>query len=418
VIPAGQHGRRRWAAIAVAVALAAGAPRSSPAADPTPPEPQRIVAVGDVHGDLDGLTSILREAGLIDAAGQWAGGSATVVQLGDVLDRGPRPRAALDLLMRLEAEATRAGGRVIVLLGNHEAMNLLAIVRDVNRDAWAEFVDEGSEQRRAEALAAYGRLWRSRMIDVGGDPAFTGEAAEQWLATHPSGFVEYSEAFGPNGRYGAWLRQRPAAVILGDTLFIHGGYGPALAGVGVDEINRRTAAELAVFDEARAWMVSQGLALPWSSAIELVSEAQRELDWVAARAPETVPPERLERVSRLQLAWNGWYVMADDGPIWFRGLATWDELEHGADVAKLLDDLGVARQVVGHWPHSDGRIRSRFAGRVLLIDTGMLASVYGGRASALEIVGDTVTAIYPGERETLAGGAQAPASAAIDAPAE
>ena len=414
--PPRQRYRRRWAAVAAAVALAAGAQRSSPATGPAQPEPQRIVAVGDVHGDIDAFASILREAGLIDAAGQWAGGSAILVQLGDVLDRGPRPRAAFDLLMRLEAEAQRAGGRVIVLLGNHEAMNLVGITRDVNRDAWAEFVDDGSEPRRTEALAAFERLWRRRMADVGADPVFTDDATEQWLAAHPQGFVEYSAAFGPNGRYGAWLRQRPAAVILGATLFIHGGYGPALAGVGVEEINRRTAAELAVFDETRAWMVAQGLALPWSSAIELVAEAQRELNWVAALAPETVPPERLARVSRLQLSWDRWYLMAEDGPIWFRGLATWNEVEHGTEVAKLLDDLGVARQVAGHWPHPDGRIRSRFAGRVLLIDTGMLASVYGGRASALEIVGDTITAIYPGERQTLSGGVQAPAAATVGAP--
>ena len=377
-----------------------------------------MVAVGDVHGDIDAFASILREAGLIDAAGEWAGGGATLIQLGDVLDRGPRPRAVFDLLIRLEAEAQRAGGRVIVLLGNHEAMNLLGIVRDVNRDAWAEFVDDGSERRRAEALAAFERLWRRRMADVGGDPVFTDDAAQQWLASHPLGFVEYSAAFGPNGRYGAWLRQRPAAVILGDTLFVHGGYGPALAGVGVEEVNRRTALEIATFDETRAWMVAQGLALPWSSAIELVAEAQRELDWVAALAPETVPPERLARVSRLQLSWDRWYLMAEDGPIWFRGLATWNEAEHGPEVAKLLDDLGVARQVVGHWPHPDGRIRSRFAGRVLLIDTGMLASVYGGRASALEIAGGTVTAIYPGERQTLSGGVQAPPAAGVGAPGE
>ncbi|PWB77259.1 MAG: hypothetical protein C3F15_03615 [Holophagae bacterium] len=413
-----QRSCRRWAAVAVAAALAAGAQRSSPATGPAQPEPQRVVAVGDVHGDIDAFASILREAGLIDAAGEWAGGGATLIQLGDILDRGPRPRAVFDLLIRLEAEAQRAGGRVIVLLGNHEAMNLLGIVRDVNRDAWAEFVDDGSELRRAEALAAFERLWRRRMADVGGDAALTDDAAEQWLALHPLGFVEYSAAFGPSGRYGAWLRQRPAAVILADTLFIHGGYGPALAGVGVEEINHRTGLEIATFDETRAWMVAQDLALPWSSAIELVAEAQRELDWVAAQAPGTVPAERLGRVSRLQLSWDRWYLMAEDGPIWFRGLATWNEVEHGTEVAKLLDDLGVARQVVGHWPHPDGRIRSRFAGRVLLIDTGMLASVYGGRASALEIAGGTVTAIYPGERQTLNAGVQAAADATVGTPGQ
>ena len=413
---AGLRPNRRLAAIAVAVMLAGGAVRLSPALDPAPGAAQRIVAVGDVHGELDGFTAILREAGLIDDSGGWVGGAATLVQLGDVLDRGPRPRAVFDLLMRLEAEAAHAGGRVVMLLGNHEAMNLLGITRDVNRDAFAEFVDEGSERRQADALTVLERQRRRRAEELGGDPTLSGEAAEQWQAMHPPGFVEYSEALGPNGAYGAWLRRRPTAVILGDTLFIHGGYGPALAGVGIDEINRRTAAELSTFDSTRTWMVSEGLALPWSSAIELVSEAQREFDWLASRPPEMAPPERLARAGRLQLSWNGWYLMAEDGPIWFRGLATFDEAEHGPDIAALLDGLGVARQVVGHFPHPDGSIRTRFGGRVLLIDTGMLASVYGGRASALEIVGGTVTAIYPGERQTLADGSQPPAPAAVSSP--
>jgi len=401
VTPTMRSRSRRWAAVAVAVIITAAAPGSSRGADRAASGPQRIVAVGDVHGDLEGLVSILQEAGIVDAAGHWSGGAATLVQLGDLLDRGTRLREVLELLMRLEAEAPSSGGRVIALLGNHEAMNLLGITRDVNRDAWASFTDEHSEQRRADALAAFRELWRRRMTDVGGDPTVTGEAAEQWLEMHPAGFVEYSEAFGPSGRYGAWLRQRAVAVILGDTLFIHGGYGPALEGLGIDEVNRQAAAELATFDATRAWMVSEGLALPWSSAHELIGEARRELEWIKAQEPGTVPPERVIRATRLNLNWSGWYVMSVDGPVWFRGLSTWDELAHDAEVARLLDGLGVARQVVGHYPQADGCIRSRFSGRVLIIDTGMLKEVYGGRPAALEIVGDTLTAIYPGERLTL-----------------
>jgi len=417
VIPGAGFRSRRLAAAAVAVILTAGAAASPGSAAGAAPGPQRIVAVGDVHGDLDGLVSILEEAGIADATGRWVGGGATLVQLGDLLDRGTRLREVLDLLMRLEAEAPRAGGRVIVLLGNHEAMNLFGITRDVNRDAWAAFAGEHGEQRRAAALAAFRELWVRRMTEVGRDPTFTDEAAAQWLAMHPPGFVEYSEAFGPSGRYGAWLRRRPLAVILGETLFVHGGYGPALEGTSVDEINRRAAAELASFDATRSWMVSEGLALPWSSAEELVGEAQRELDWIAAQEPGTVPPERVARATRLALNWGSGCLMGPDGPVWFRSLATWDELEHGAQVDRLLDGLGVARQVVGHNPQPDGRIRSRFSGRVLLIDTGMLAAVYGGRPAALEIVGDTLTAIYPGERHALAPQPRCSPAAATATPA-
>jgi hypothetical protein len=398
------------------VAVAASAPVVSLGVEAGGRELSRVVAIGDVHGSIDGLTSILSEAGLIDETGSWSGGSATLIQLGDLLDRGVRLREVLDLLMRLELEAPRSGGRVIVLLGNHEVMNLLGITRDVNSDAFTEFITEESQRRRAEALAAFERLWRRREAEVGRQPVVSDEAANQWLAMHPPGYVEYSEAFGPQGFYGAWLRRRPVAVILGDTLFVHGGYGPSLAGVGVDEINRHAAAELAFFDETRAFMVAEGLALPWSSVIELVSEAQRELEWIAAQPADSVPRERKNRASRLDLDFGSGYLMADDGPIWFRGLATWDELERVAEIASLLDRLGVARQVVGHYPQPDGRIRSRFSGRVLLIDSGMLASVYGGRPSALEIVGDTLTAIYAGERQPIGSEPQAPPPAVTASP--
>ncbi|HJS58221.1 MAG TPA: metallophosphoesterase, partial [Vicinamibacteria bacterium] len=67
----------------------------------------RVVAVGDVHGAYDNLVAVLRMAGLIDAEDHWSGGRARLVQTGDVLDRGPDSRKALELLMRLEKEADK-----------------------------------------------------------------------------------------------------------------------------------------------------------------------------------------------------------------------------------------------------------------------------------------------------------------------
>src|SRR5256885_1640875 len=86
---------------------------------------ERVVAVGDIHGDADQLVAVLRSASLIDDKGAWSGGKAHLVQTGDILDRGPDSRRAMDILMRLEIEATKAGGAVHALIGNHEAMNLL-----------------------------------------------------------------------------------------------------------------------------------------------------------------------------------------------------------------------------------------------------------------------------------------------------
>ena len=83
---------------------------------------ERVVAVGDVHGAFDNFVAILRAAQVIDNRNRWSGRRTVLVQTGDILDRGPDSRKAIDLLRRLERDAQRAGGRVVSLLGNHELM--------------------------------------------------------------------------------------------------------------------------------------------------------------------------------------------------------------------------------------------------------------------------------------------------------
>src|SRR5262245_58228906 len=74
---------------------------------------QRVVAIGDIHGDFDAFVGILQKAQLIDPSNRWSGGNATLVQTGDFLDRGPKARAVMDLLLSLQKEAPRQSGRVI-----------------------------------------------------------------------------------------------------------------------------------------------------------------------------------------------------------------------------------------------------------------------------------------------------------------
>ena len=82
----------------------------------------RVIAIADIHGAGDAFVGILQAAGLVDAGQHWSGGTATFVQTGDYFDRGPGVRRVLDLLMAIEPEAKRAGGRTEILLGNHEVM--------------------------------------------------------------------------------------------------------------------------------------------------------------------------------------------------------------------------------------------------------------------------------------------------------
>ena len=96
--------------------------------------PARIVAVGDLHGDSEGWEEIARAAGVVNAKGNWSGGRTTLVQMGDITDRGPDSLKIIRQLQRLAGQAPATGGQVIVLLGNHEAMNVTGDLRTPEPD--------------------------------------------------------------------------------------------------------------------------------------------------------------------------------------------------------------------------------------------------------------------------------------------
>jgi hypothetical protein len=97
-------------------------------------------------------------------------------------------------------------------------------------------------------------------------------------------------------------------------------------------------------------------------------------------------------------------LLAAAGPMWFRGLSETPTDETNEQVTTLLRRLGATRVVIGHTPRLPGRIEPRFDNRVFPIDTGMLSTFFkGGRATALEIDGDKITAISMSGRDVLVG---------------
>ena len=148
----------------------------------------RIIAIGDIHGSIDGFKSILKATGLIDGTGKWTGGRTQLMQTGDYMDRGEGTRAVLDLLMALEPQAKDAGGRAFALLGNHEVMNLIGETRDVTREIFATFADANSEKRRQQAWEDYAKLAAAKKSKGEPVPAVYAQTREAWLTTHPPGY--------------------------------------------------------------------------------------------------------------------------------------------------------------------------------------------------------------------------------------
>ena len=397
---------QRWRSglLGLALLLAVAAPASA----------GRVVAVGDIHGDLEAFRGILLEAGLLGGDGRWIAGDTTLVQTGDFLDRGPAFREMMDYLQDLQKAARRAGGNVIVLLGNHEVMNLLGDLRYVTPENYAGFADGRSENRRAAAWSKCVKQQQARAVRLGlPEPRITEASQARWMEEHPPGFVEQRAALGRDGSYGRWLRGLPVIARVGDSVFLHGGVGPALAGRSVTQIRDRVKEELILFERYRGYLIEENVVPPTATLSEMIQAARQELELLAPAEGERAR-ERTRHEAALEefLASESWYLRHSSGPLWFRGLAEWSDEEIAAELPGILAGLGVRRMAVGHTPTSDRRIHSRVDGALFLIDTGMLSSHYeGGRASALEIAGDTVTALYVGERTRLV-----PAAPPVEAP--
>ena len=311
---------------------------------------ERVVAIGDVHGAFDTFAAILREAGLIGGNRRWSGGRAVLVQTGDVLDRGPDSKKVLDLLRSLEGEAARAGGQVHALVGNHEVMRLVGDLRDVSAKEYAAFQTPESASVRDSLYQSASTIMREQFRKTG-EKFDEGAYRKQFYAETPLGLVEMHRAFSPKGEYGAWLRNKRAFVKINGVMYVHGGFAPTAASLGCAALATRTRMEL------------QAATLDATTTVELL---QRE-----------------------------------DGPLWYRGLVNGTATE--ADVTAVLTVLGAKAIVVGHSTTRDSRIQTHFGGRVIAIDTGMLGGTFfpNGAPSALEITGDTRTAIYIGRKEPI-----------------
>lgn len=368
----------------------------------TPNPGQRIVAIGDIHGDYEALVSILKKVDLVDDDLVWQGGDAILVQTGDYTDRGYEVRQVFDLLMRLEEQAPAQGGQVHVLIGNHEAMNLSLFLRDAAPESYLAFAGDNAEKLRKSAYQSFVKLRRKSDVLMGLQaPHFSKAFRDEWYSRRPPGYLEYIDAIGPEGRYGRWLRGKNAVLRVGHTVFMHAGLDPARYGADWSEaaINQRLREDIATFDRYRAAMIEGGSITAYDDLAEMLGAAKRHLE----------NPKRDVRGNRMKLtaedrAYNELLLafvnfqaemiqLDSKDALWFRGFADWDEGADGDKVETLLTRDDVSHFVVGHTPQGSG-IAMRFGGRIFLVDTGMLHRVYGGTPAALEIRDNTFQALY------------------------
>ncbi len=145
--------------------------------------PEKLMAISDLEGNYLHALRFLQNHEVLDENGHWSWGAGHLVLVGDLVDRGASVTETLWLIRRLEREADAAGGKVHYVLGNHEAMVMAGDLRYIHPKY--HFVAE-----------QYG--------------------------------IAYEDLHGPDSEIGRWLRSKNAVVRVGDLLFVHGGYSPAL----------------------------------------------------------------------------------------------------------------------------------------------------------------------------------------------
>lgn len=341
-------GRKAWSARLLCLFfLGVWGPPSPPSASATDvwTGVQRVVAIGDVHGDYQQFVTLLREAQLIDQRNRWTGGATHLVQTGDILDRGPESRKVMELLMSLETQARRAGGQVHALIGNHEAMNIYGDLRYTSAQEYQAFRDGNSEKVRASFYQRHVESLKKSM-----PPEELPELDERyrraWEARYPLGYFEHRFAFSNQGRFGKWILGHNAIIKINDTLFLHGGLSPKYANDSIPAINQKVRTELE-------------------------------------------DPAQL----------SGGIVVDEEGPLWDRGLALAEENLLTPHVEQLLEKYGARRIVLGHTV-TEGAVIPRLQGKVLLIDVG-LSALYGARRACLILEGDQAYALHRGRKLSL-----------------
>jgi hypothetical protein len=346
---------------------------------------ERVVAVGDVHGAFDELVAVLADTGLIDGELRWVGGETHLVMLGDIADRGPRPRECFDLMIRLQHEAAEAGGRLHFLLGNHEVMNLMGDLRYVTDQDFASYVGREDQAERKREIRRQMRLAAAN----NSDPR---KLRSQIGVSLPEGYFARRQAFSPTGIYGRWLLEQEVLVVIDDVVFVHAGLPRSLLELDPDEINTVVMGELTDFLRAEFQLIESGALGPDSSWTH-------HLVRVRSLAEQKGPARDVAAAQTMLALIDGW-AFREDGPLWYRGTALNPVEDEAVVIIEVLDHLDASTVVIGHTPTHTGLISTRFEGAVIEADTGMLTDDFGGRPSALELRGDLLFERYPSRPPT------------------
>ena len=303
---------------------------------------KRVIAIGDLNGAYDVLLDLLRGTGLVNRRLEWSGKGDELVQMGDLFNRGGGAAVALRLLLELQRQARKAGGKVTILLGNHEVMTALRHEGYCTEEEYLSFAS--AAERRAWPARVKRAMWRLIRQRPGGIVLPIAARLEAWKIEHVPGRAELRRALGPRATLGRALRTLPVAYVTAQTLFVHGGLVPSWARIGLEGLNQ-----------------------------------QAQECWAAARINLWSLPKKC-------------LFRNPTGPLWDRSLVAGGP-EARRELGETLALVGAQRMVVGHSQTASlprgrkGRILVTAAGRLIDVDVG-LSSQERSASAALIIEGE------------------------------
>ncbi len=154
----------------------------------------KLIAISDIHGQYDIMITLLQNHQVIDQSGNWIFGKEHLIIIGDNFDYGPKVTDVLWFLFKLQKQATQIGGRVHVLLGNHEIMVLNGDLRYLHKKY----------------------LYSSAVFQT-----------------------PYDQLFRKGSILGDWIAHHQAIVSINERLFVHAGMSPTIVNMetSIEEIN-------------------------------------------------------------------------------------------------------------------------------------------------------------------------------------
>lgn len=300
------------------------------------PKVNRIIVLGDLHGDFDETIKCLKLAKLVrynrkNDTVKWIGGDTVLVQVGDQIDRCRELPCSnkmnndensdikiLKLFTDLHKQAIASGGAVYSVIGNHELMNVDGRMDYVSLKNYQGFEKEKYNKKFLKGIP-------DEKVDM---------EARKW-------------AFEPGNPIAEFLAcTRKLALKIGDSLFVHAGILPQIADKypNIGDLNKILA--LYLFNE---------LEEPDKFADIFGSDVIKGKTFIGQSNEDVCNGHRCHSIS----------------PLWTREIGNITEDKCEDILFPTLEKYGVKRMIVGHTPQLSKGINSKCNNGLWFVDYGL-----------------------------------------------